>query len=353
MNLFKDGFLEQFVMDKIKYLNKEDLLNLYPEEDRPKSNVLKCELITDVRNRFDAIDIYNKYKKWEFGLFPGDLERILGIDKKIRLKMQKEGFIEVAYTREFRAYGKYIDTPFYSIEPLLKLTKEDIDKFINKNIKAPTDKQLDAVNKARETKIRNRTCGSCGCIESHKRHLIDGLCKRCNRKQYMALQFVHIWNNRDDYVILDTETTGLGYSDKIVEISIIDLYGNVLINTLINPQMAIPNEASSIHGILDADVSNAPLFEEVKNNIYSVLDGKKVLIYNSDFDTRMLLQSGYDRDFRTICLMNMYMNYIDSERWVSLANAMQYEGVNIVQNHRALGDCLCCLELIKKIVEVD
>ena len=47
--------------------------------------------------------------------------------------------------------------------------------------------------------------------------------------------------------------------------------------------------------------------------------------------------------------MNLYMNYVDSERWIGLQRAMDYEGIDIIQDHSALGDCLCCLELIKKI----
>lgn len=351
MKLFKEDFLEEFVMDKVQYLTKDDLINLYPEEDRPKKNILKDDLISDVRNRFNTIDIYNKYKKWEFGLFPGDLEKILGIDKKIRLKMQKQGFIQVAYTREFRAYGRYIDTPFYYIEPLLELTEEDIHKFINENTKNQTKKQIESRNKARETNIKNRTCKLCGFVESHKQNLFDGLCSRCSKTEYIAQKFINIWENKGNYVILDTETTGLDYDDKIVEISIIDLDGKQLINTLINPQMEIPKEASNIHGISNLEVANAPLFEEIEEDIRSILQDNKVLIYNSSFDTRMLFQSGYDGPINSICLMNLYMEYIDSERWVSLSNALKYEKIDIIQNHRALGDCLCCLELIKKIVE--
>lgn len=353
MDLFKDGFLEEFVMENIQCLNKDDLINLYLKEDRPKSSILKDDLIKDVKSKFNPIDIYDKYKKWEFGLFPSDLEKILGIDKKIRIKMQKKGFIQVAYTREFRAYGRYLNTPFYYIEPLLKLTKEDVDKFITENIKAPTDKQLDAINKARETNIRNRTCSSCGFIEAHKSMLINGICEKCDKRKSTLQKFIDIWENKNDYVILDTETTGLGYSDKIVEIGIIDLDGNELINTLVNPQMEIPMEATSIHHIWDSDVIDAPLLENIKDNIAAVLNDKKVLIYNSDFDIRILFQSGYDKYINSICLMNMYMDYINSESWVSLANAMSYEGIDDIQDHRAIGDCLCCLELIKKIAGVD
>ena len=44
-----------------------------------------------------------------------------------------------------------------------------------------------------------------------------------------------ILKHKEDYVILDTETTGLGDSDVIIQISIIDLDGNVLMDSLIKP----------------------------------------------------------------------------------------------------------------------
>lgn len=45
------------------------------------------------------------------------------------------------------------------------------------------------------------------------------------------------------FVILDTETTGLGFDDEIVEISIIDCAGYVLLNTLVKPSKSIPEAA--------------------------------------------------------------------------------------------------------------
>lgn len=52
----------------------------------------------------------------------------------------------------------------------------------------------------------------------------------------------------------------MDYDDKIVEIAVIDLDGNVLINTLVDPNKAIPKEATEIHGIANKMVENAPLF---------------------------------------------------------------------------------------------
>jgi len=56
-------------------------------------------------------------------------------------------------------------------------------------------------------------------------------------------------------LILDTETTGL--DGEICEIAVIDLTGNVLINTLVKPTTSIPEDVIGIHGISDETVREA------------------------------------------------------------------------------------------------
>ena len=58
--------------------------------------------------------------------------------------------------------------------------------------------------------------------------------------------------------ILDTETTGLYDDAEIVEISIIDENGGVLLDTLVKPLKPIPAEATAIHGITNEMVATAP-----------------------------------------------------------------------------------------------
>ncbi len=67
---------------------------------------------------------------------------------------------------------------------------------------------------------------------------------------------------QEEWVILDTETTGL-YDAEIVEIAIINHCGEMLRATLIKPSISIPAEVTEIHGISDAMVADAPTFPEV------------------------------------------------------------------------------------------
>ena len=74
-------------------------------------------------------------------------------------------------------------------------------------------------------------------------------------------------NLKNPIVFFDLETTGTNInSDRIVEICYLKVYpnGNEETKTMrINPEMHIPEEASAVHGIYDADVAECPTFKEV------------------------------------------------------------------------------------------
>lgn len=150
------------------------------------------------------------------------------------------------------------------------------------------------------------------------------------------------------WVILDTETTGLGSSDQVVQVAIIDGAGNVLMdNVLIKPTIHISFDASRIHGITDETVKDAMPFQEVWPEIYKHIDGKHLVIYNKDFDMRILKQSSemtITFPDRVACAMAAYSEYVGdwndyygNFRWQRLPGG----------DHTALGDCHAVLELIK------
>ena len=119
-----------------------------------------------------------------------------------------------------------------------------------------------------------------------------------------------------DFVVLDTETTGLDSRAEIVEISIIDKGGNILFDSLIKPKNAIPWDAERIHGISNADVADSPAWPEVYDQVKEILAtaGRTVAIYNADYDTRIIQQTsglhGLETfDFKTACVMLQYAKF--------------------------------------------
>lgn len=96
-------------------------------------------------------------------------------------------------------------------------------------------------------------------------------------------------------VFFDLEATGISTStDRIVEMCLIKVYPDgkeEVFNKRINPQMPIPAQASEIHGIYDADVTNEPTFNDVAKELNQFLDNCDFAGFNSNrFDFPMLVE---------------------------------------------------------------
>lgn len=93
-------------------------------------------------------------------------------------------------------------------------------------------------------------------------------------------------------VYFDSETTGLRSDDgeELVEISLVDDAGNVLLDTLLKPrQRTAWPEAQAVHGIRPADVQNAPSLESVLPRLEEIIENAgAVVIYNAPFDLSFL-----------------------------------------------------------------
>jgi len=161
------------------------------------------------------------------------------------------------------------------------------------------------------------------------------------------------------FLVLDTETTGLHFWDRIVEIAVIDEAGGVLLNTLINPEKHIPTEVIAIHGITDEMVRGKPTFQDILPELTVMLTGKPVVIYNVDFDKPFLARGGLkveNYDFQ--CAMLMYAQFFGSwsdyyKNWKrqSLQAACSYCDVQEKNMHRAAADCEATRQVINYMAQ--
>ncbi len=153
-------------------------------------------------------------------------------------------------------------------------------------------------------------------------------------------------------VFLDTETTGLDEQAEIIEISVVDHDGAVLLDTLVRPQGQVPLEASRVHGLTDAHLRQAPTWDRVWPQVQQVLRGRVVAIYNADYDVRLMRQSNAryglpwalpDTEF--VCIMKLYARFRGERnrrtgdyRWWKLEQAGRHCRIPIPNSHRALED---------------
>jgi DNA polymerase III subunit epsilon len=94
------------------------------------------------------------------------------------------------------------------------------------------------------------------------------------------------------FVVLDTETTGLGYDDEIIEIAIVAPDGAKLIDTLVRPRSErVPAAVSRVHGLTMRDLADAPRWADVYLEVLAATAGRRVVAWNAAFDERMVRQS--------------------------------------------------------------
>lgn len=163
-------------------------------------------------------------------------------------------------------------------------------------------------------------------------------------------------------VVLDTETTGLHRSAKIVEIAVVTGTGETLLDALLNPGEHIPGDASAIHGITDEKVAGAPTFAEVVPKLEAALRGRRVVIYNKPFDAKRLGHElgGVAPDEPEAELANAAIRWLAGlgasaedamvpySDWVGEWSEWRegYRWQRLEGGHRARGDCLAVLGVL-------
>jgi DNA polymerase III epsilon subunit-like protein len=166
-----------------------------------------------------------------------------------------------------------------------------------------------------------------------------------------------------EFVVLDTETTGLGDDAEIVEISVIRNDGKVLINCLVKPTKPIPQDAINIHGITTEQAMGGREWSEVFAELEQIAKEYPFVIFNAEYDMRLINQTcelhdnkWFSLDFLPVvyCAMLEYAEFWGETtyrgfKWQSLINAAKQQGVEVKNAHRALGDCLMTLGVMRKV----
>lgn len=145
-------------------------------------------------------------------------------------------------------------------------------------------------------------------------------------------------------VVLDTETTDL--FGRVVEIAVVTADGEILLDSLVDPQEPISAAATAVHGLSDADVAGAPPFARLAGQLHAVLAGRPVLAYNAPYDeavVRAELQRLSAPAAALLgqrpwgCLMRARAAY-DQDAWVRLDGS-----------HRAAGDAAAAARVLREL----
>ncbi len=163
--------------------------------------------------------------------------------------------------------------------------------------------------------------------------------------------------NKDDFVVLDFETTGFNsYSDRIVEVAALKYMGGELkdsFNTLINPDIKIPPSVQKIHGITDKMVADKPSMNEVLPKLLEFIDDYPIVAHNVSFDNKFLLAAcneyfdtiGYSIDNQlvdTVKISREIFPDLKNHKLITVAKHINFDFTNA---HRAYNDAQATAEI--------
>ena len=157
---------------------------------------------------------------------------------------------------------------------------------------------------------------------------------------------------RQDWVLLDTETTGLDDKAEIIQIGVTDCAGKpILDNILLKPVRSIPPAATKIHGITNYMVEESLTFKQVWPQLLSILRNFEVVIYNAAYDTKLIKQTAnlYKLTvppYHYSCAMLQYAVY--KGEWNDYRNNYAWQKLK-GGDHSAVGDCLATLTALKEM----
>ncbi len=160
-------------------------------------------------------------------------------------------------------------------------------------------------------------------------------------------------------MFVDIETNGgNGDRGRITEIAIIRVENGEVVeeySTLINPGGSIPYWITKLTGITNADVADAPYFDEVAAEIYRMLDGAIFVAHNVRFDfsfiKRQLEAVGYTFRPKLFCTVRMSRMMYPEHKGHSLEKIIARHNISTKDRHRAYADAKAILDFAQLAVK--
>lgn len=159
------------------------------------------------------------------------------------------------------------------------------------------------------------------------------------------------------FVVVDVETTGLSTTeDRITEIAMMKVKNGILLDefsTLINPLVTIPASITSLTGIDNLMVADAPTAREVAPTIANFLGDAIFVAHNAPFDWGFVSQTtmrerGIELSNPQLCTVKLSRRILPHLNSKSLGPVTSALNIKIPERHRASGDAYAtALVLVK------
>jgi DNA polymerase III epsilon subunit-like protein len=188
---------------------------------------------------------------------------------------------------------------------------------------------------------------------------IDQTSKAMTRPQTPIAPIRVETSNDLETVFLDTETTGLDKENpnkkiEVVEIAIVGEAGQVLYYHLCNHEGEMTAKAFAKHRITPAELEGKPLFKQIENEVAKIVDGKRVVMYNSEFDLKRLTPKIRMAIAYSECAMLKFAEVQKLRQYAKLEAAAAVAGhirLPGERSHRAVADARACRSVWRYILK--
>ncbi|MGB9747761.1 MAG: exonuclease domain-containing protein [Bacteroidales bacterium] len=157
------------------------------------------------------------------------------------------------------------------------------------------------------------------------------------------------------YAVVDVETTGGSPAhERITEIAVFIFDGQNIVDefsTLVNPEKNIPYHITRLTGITNEMVAEAPRFFEIARRLVEMTEGCIFVAHNVTFDYQFIrhefLRLGYKYEREKLCTVKLSRKLLPGLRSYSLGEICREAGIQINDRHRAAGDALATVMLLR------
>jgi DNA polymerase-3 subunit epsilon len=127
--------------------------------------------------------------------------------------------------------------------------------------------------------------------------------------------------------------------------------------SLVNPERPIQQFVTSLTGINNEMLRNAPKFYEIAKRVIEITEGCILVAHNAVFDYRVIAlefeRLGYTYVRPTICTVELSKKLLPNMPSYSLGKLVRELGIPVVDRHRASGDALATVKLFKLLISKD
>lgn len=158
-----------------------------------------------------------------------------------------------------------------------------------------------------------------------------------------------------NFTIVDLETTGGSpFFNRVIEVGLLRVVKGEVVEeyqTLVNPEMPLPEFITKITGLEDQDLINAPLFSEIADDLLSKFEDAIFVAHNSQFDYGFLKEEyrrlGYSFNLPQLCTVRLSRALFPEHKHHNLSALIERYEFECENRHRAFDDARVLWDFLK------